>query len=87
MKCSMVLSVLPPYQATGKLGRPPRVAITVRLPWSIFPNLLANLAALSNCTRSWSLQGEMTTKYLGRKYPGDLNFRTEVEIMYRIQCA
>ena len=29
----------------------------------------------------------MTHKYLGRKFPGDLNIRTEVELMYRIQCA
>ena len=29
----------------------------------------------------------MTHKYLGRKFPGDLNSRTEVEIMHRIQCA
>ena len=33
------------------------------------------------------LQGEMTHKYLGRKFPGNLNSRTEVELMYRIQCA
>ena len=33
------------------------------------------------------LHGEMTHKYLGRKFPGNLNSRTEVEFMYRIQCA
>ena len=33
------------------------------------------------------LHGEMTHKYLGRKFPGNLNGRTEVELMYRIQCA
>ena len=29
------------------------------------------------------LNGEMRHKYLGRKFPGDLNFRTEFESMYR----
>ena len=33
------------------------------------------------------LDDEMTHKYLGRKFPGNLNSRTEVELMYRIQCA
>ena len=33
------------------------------------------------------LHGDMTHKYLGRKFLGDLNCRTEVEIMDRIQCA
>ena len=33
------------------------------------------------------LHGGMTHKYLGRKFPGILNSRTEVEIMHRIQCA
>ena len=33
------------------------------------------------------LHGGMTHKYLGRKFPGNLNSRTEVEIMHRIQCA
>ena len=33
------------------------------------------------------LHGEMTHKYLGRKFPSNLNSRTEVELMYRIQCA
>ena len=30
------------------------------------------------------LHGEMTHKYLGRKFPGNLKSRTEVEFMYRI---
>ena len=33
------------------------------------------------------LHGGMTHKYLGRKFPGNLNSRTEVEIMHRIKCA
>ena len=33
------------------------------------------------------LHGEMTHKYLGRKFPSNLNSRTEVELIYRIQCA
>ena len=33
------------------------------------------------------LHGETTHKYSGRKFLGDLNIRTEVELMYRIQCA
>ena len=31
------------------------------------------------------LHGDMTHKYLGRKFPGDFNCRTEVDIMHRIQ--
>ena len=33
------------------------------------------------------LRGEMTHKYLGRKFPRDLNCRTEVEIMRRTQMC
>ena len=33
------------------------------------------------------LHGEMTHKYLGRKFRSDLNIWTEVELMYRIRCA
>ena len=33
------------------------------------------------------LHGGMTHKYFGRKFPGNFNSRTEVEIMHRIQCA
>ena len=33
------------------------------------------------------LHGDMTHKYLGRKFPGNLNSRIEVESMHRIQCA
>ena len=33
------------------------------------------------------LHGEMTHKYLGRKFPSNLKSRTEVELIYRMQCA
>ena len=33
------------------------------------------------------LHGGMTHKYLGRKFPGNLNSRTKVANMHRIQCA
>ena len=33
------------------------------------------------------LHGGMTHKYFGRKFPGNLNSRTKVANMHRIQCA